>query len=271
MANEFEHITTGVDLSQAEYEGILAHKFDGQATGDIMYASSNVQLSRRAIGAGNTILSSQGGVPVWRTPTNILADLSGQAGAEFLFNTKKVGGVVDPTTNQQVATKKYHDDNTYTNAEAVAAAEAAGLALASGKNIKVIANLTGDQTWSGITAVLQAGEIITRTELCYVKNDGKMWLAQSDAAGTMPAIAVFTGANLAANAWGEFLLLGFYREDTILTFALGDMLYVSDTVAGAFDNVLPSDAGEQVQVLGKCLIGTHIIYFNPSLELVEIG
>ncbi|MBU1067564.1 hypothetical protein KKE60_07230, partial [Patescibacteria group bacterium] len=154
---------------------------------------------------------------------------------------------------------------------AVAAAEAAGLALATGKNIKLIGNLTADQTWSGLTAVLQAGEEITRTELVYVKNDGKMWLAKSDAAATMPAVAMFTGEVLAADAWGEFLLLGFYREDTILTFTLGDMLYVSDTVAGAFDNVLPADVGEQVQVLGKCLITTHIIYFNPSLELVEIS
>ena len=158
----------------------------------------------------------------------------------------------------------------YLNAEAVAAAEAAGLALATGKNIKLIGNLTADQTWSGLTAVLQAGEEITRTELVYVKNDGKMWLAQSDAAVTMPAIAMFTGANLAVDAWGEFLLLGFYREDALLTFTLGDMLYVSDTVAGAFDNVIPADVGEQVQVLGKCLITTHIIYFNPGLDLVVV-
>lgn len=159
----------------------------------------------------------------------------------------------------------------YINAEAVAACEAAGLDLASGKNIKLIANLTADQTWSGLTAVLQAGEEITRTELCYVKNDGKLWLAQANAAGTMPAIAMACPATIAANAWGEFLLIGFFREDTILTFTLGDMLYVSDTVAGAFDNVLPADIGEQVQVIGKCLVSTHIIYFNPSLELVEIS
>ena len=134
----------------------------------------------------------------------------------------------------------------------------------------LIANLTSDQTWAGITATLQAGEEVTITELCYVKNDGKMWLAQSDAAGTMPAIAMAT-ATIAADAWGTFLLLGFFREDTLLTFTLGDMLYVSDTVAGTFDNVLPADAGEQVQVIGKCLVGVHIVYFNPSLELVEIS
>jgi len=158
-----------------------------------------------------------------------------------------------------------------TAAGAVSACEAAGLDLASGMNINLIANLTSDQTWSGLTATLQAGEIITRTELVYVKNDGKLWLAQSNAAGTMPAIAMACEATLAADAWGEFLLIGFFREDTILTFTLGDMLYVSDTVAGAFDNVLPADSGEQVQCLGKCIIGVHIIYFNPSLELVEIA
>jgi len=155
----------------------------------------------------------------------------------------------------------------YNDAAAVAACEAAGLDLASGKNIKLIANLTADQTWSGLTATLQAGEEVTITELVYVKNDGKMWLAQSDAAATMPAIAMAT-ATVAANAWGKFLLLGFFREDSILTFTLGDMLYVSDTVAGAFDNVLP-DGGDQVQVIGKCIVGVHIVYFAPSLELVE--
>jgi len=159
----------------------------------------------------------------------------------------------------------------YLDTEAVAAAEAAGLALATGKNLKLIANLTADNTWSGITAVLQAGENLTITQLVYVKAaDGKMWKAQSNAAATMPAVAMATGT-INANDWGEFLLLGFFRDDGALTFTLGDMLYVSDTVAGAFDNVLPADAGEQVQVVGKCLITTHIIYFNPSLELVEIS
>lgn len=159
----------------------------------------------------------------------------------------------------------------YTDAAAVAACEAAGLDLASGKNINLIANLTANQTWSGLTATLQAGEEVTITELVYVKvADGKMWLAQSNAAATMPAIAMAT-ATIAADAWGKFLLIGFFREDTILTFTLSDMLYVSDTVAGAFDNVLPADVGEQVQCLGECLINTHIIYFNPSLEIIEIS
>ena len=136
-----------------------------------------------------------------------------------------------------------------------------------GNNLNFTANLIVDNTWNGLTAMLQAGENLTITQLVYVKNDGKMWKAKADAAATMPAIAIAT-ASIAADAWGKFLLIGFFRDDDVLTFTLGDMLYVSDTVAGAFDNVLP-DGGDQVQVLGKCLINTHVIYFNPSLELVE--
>ncbi len=173
-----------------------------------------------------------------------------------------------PVQEGDAARKGYVDDLEYTDADAVAAAEAAGLALASGKNIKLIANLTSDQTCSGLTAVLQAGETIFRTQVCYVKDDGKLWRAQSNAAATMPAVAMACAAILNADDWGEFLLIGFYREDSLLTFTLGDMLYVSDTVAGSFDNVLP-DAGDFVQVLGKCLHDIHTVYFNPSLELVK--
>lgn len=154
----------------------------------------------------------------------------------------------------------------YTDAAAAAAVEATGLAIATGKNIKFIANLA-DNTWSGMTAVLQAGENLTVGQLVYVKNDGKLWKAQSNSATTMPSVAVATGT-INAEAWGEFLLIGFIRKDSVFTFTLGDMLYVSDTAAGAFDNVLP-DGGDQVQVLGKCLVSTHIIYFNPSFELIE--
>lgn len=51
------------------------------------------------------------GVITALTGAQVMALLSGQAGAEFLFNTQKIGGVVDPTANQQAATKKYVDDS----------------------------------------------------------------------------------------------------------------------------------------------------------------
>ncbi|MAH46924.1 hypothetical protein CMI37_13925 [Candidatus Pacearchaeota archaeon] len=97
MANELKHDDIGTSLTKAEWEGIGTHIFDSQATGDLAYASSDSQLRRLAIGATDTILSVQGGIPAWRTPANILTDLSGQAGAPFDWNSQNLTGVASLT------------------------------------------------------------------------------------------------------------------------------------------------------------------------------
>lgn len=60
--------------------------------------------------ADTFLYATDDNTPVATSPANVLAALSGHAGAEFLMNTQKIGGVVDPATDQQVATKKYVDD-----------------------------------------------------------------------------------------------------------------------------------------------------------------
>ncbi len=45
------------------------------------------------------------------TGAELMAILSGQSGADFSMNTKKITSVVDPAANQDAATKKYVDDN----------------------------------------------------------------------------------------------------------------------------------------------------------------
>ena len=75
MANEFKHADVGGGLTEAEYDSGTAHQFDSQATGDILYASSNSQLSRLGIGDTGAVLTVTGGVPVWDTtwpPTGAL-------------------------------------------------------------------------------------------------------------------------------------------------------------------------------------------------------
>ena len=49
--------------------------------------------------------------PIVKTRAEVVALLSGQAAADFAMNTHKITGVVDPTANQEAATKKYVDDN----------------------------------------------------------------------------------------------------------------------------------------------------------------
>ena len=79
MANEFAHVSVGGDLSQAEWEGIGAHLFNSQATGDMMYASSASQLSRLAIGSTNAFLQVTGGIPAWTTTPTLAGNLAGGA------------------------------------------------------------------------------------------------------------------------------------------------------------------------------------------------
>ena len=52
--------------------------------------------------------------PLPKTPAEVMAILSGAAGAEFLFGTQKIGGIVDPTTAQQASTKNYADTHLFT-------------------------------------------------------------------------------------------------------------------------------------------------------------
>lgn len=157
----------------------------------------------------------------------------------------------------------------YTNAEAVAAAEAAGLALASGKNVKVISALTANNTWSGMSAVLTAGEVLALGEAVYLKAaDSRVWKALATATTTMPGIALATCATVAGTAY-EFLLRGFMRHDA-WNWTVGGLLYIDRTTAGALTQTAPSTAGDQVQVAGIA-ITADIIFFCPSLELVEIS
>lgn len=153
------------------------------------------------------------------------------------------------------------------DAKAVAAVEAAGLALAKGKNIKVISALTADHTWSGLTAIMTSRRILILGQCCYVESDSELDLALATATATMPGMAICC-EGIAAHLEAEFLLQGFFRDNT-WNWTPGGLLYVSKNVAGALTQTAPIGSGEQVQVVGVALTA-DIIYFSPSLALEEI-
>jgi hypothetical protein len=66
-------------------------------------------VTKALFDADTFLYAASDNTPVATSPANVLAALSGHAAAEFLFNTQKVGGVVDPTAAQQAATKAYVD------------------------------------------------------------------------------------------------------------------------------------------------------------------
>jgi len=152
-------------------------------------------------------------------------------------------------------------------AGAVAAVEAAGLDLASGKNINVTSILTANNTWSGLTATFTAGQIFALGDLVYLKNaDSRVWDADADDPSTMPAIALATSVTTAGNPF-KFLLLGFMRFDT-WNWTPGSLLYASIT-AGTMSHTAPIASGDQVQTVGIA-ITADIILFNPNYVLVEL-
>ena len=67
MANEFQHKSIGAELTQSEFEAVGGHILDSQAIGDLIYATSAIQLSRLGIGATGAVLTVTGGVPAWDT------------------------------------------------------------------------------------------------------------------------------------------------------------------------------------------------------------
>uniref|UniRef100_A0A6M3KW31 Uncharacterized protein n=2 Tax=viral metagenome TaxID=1070528 RepID=A0A6M3KW31_9ZZZZ len=69
MSGELKHATVGTTMTQAEFEAVGLHVVDSQATGDLIYASSNSQLSRLGIGSTGALLTVSSGIPAWTSYT----------------------------------------------------------------------------------------------------------------------------------------------------------------------------------------------------------
>lgn len=127
---------------------------------------------------------------------------------------------------------------------------------------------SSNQTGNGIIVKgIQAGEILTVGQTVYFKSDGKAWKSKADDSATMPIMALSL-EGLAAEATGDFLFQGFYRDDS-WSWTVGGMLYGYDDTAGAMIQTQPSDVTDMVQVVGLAYSAT-IIYFNPNYAMVEV-
>jgi len=167
-----------------------------------------------------------------------------------------------------VSTSDHHVK--YTNAEAVAAAEAAGLVLAAGKAVEYTTP-TGSRTASGIIKTKTAGAALVFGNACYVGTDGKMEKALADdAAVTIPATHLCISVSIEENATGLFLEQGeVHSEDDSWAWDTGLSVYLSVGTAGLITKTMPTKVtGNQVQVLGIA-VATDTIYWNPSPVVVE--
>ena len=112
MAREFIHASVATDLSQTEWEAVNAHVLESQATGDMIFALSETQLSGLSIGSAGYVLVVEGGIPKWTNVFNEAgADVDyrfeGDTNPNLLFldaSTDRVGiGLATPSALLDVA------------------------------------------------------------------------------------------------------------------------------------------------------------------------
>ena len=131
----------------------------------------------------------------------------------------------------------------------------------------------GNNTVSGVTATLTAGEALQAGECVYYKaSDSKMHKAVAAAGSVTPPCIALAAENLSADASGKFLLVGFIRnDDDFPTYTAGDEVYTPEAETSS-QNVpeatAPDSDGDLVQVLGIAIDG-NTLYFNPSLDVIE--
>lgn len=120
-----------------------------------------------------------------------------------------------------------------------------------------------DDTGSGITISLTAGEALTIGDVVYYKSDGKVWKTDADSTTTMPAIGIAL-ATVSAEASVSVLLYGIYRDDSRYNWGtVGGTLYVDITTSGGLTQTMPTGTDDVIQIMG---IATHAdrAFINPQ-------
>lgn len=130
-----------------------------------------------------------------------------------------------------------------------------------------------DHTGSGLTTRDTVGENVVAGEDLFMESDGKYWKADADAVGTMP-VKVLAMEDILADADGFLLHEGYYRDESwawVLGSGEANLLFAHTTPGDLvqFANK-PVGSGDQVQVCGW-VVTAKVIYFRPSLEMVQIA
>jgi hypothetical protein len=120
---------------------------------------------------------------------------------------------------------------------------------------------------SGFLGKGVAGESLEAYKLAHLNSSGNWVYANASAESSMPAIGMTTG-EIPSGKRGTFLLLGLVNNSA-WNLTPGELLYASKT-NGEITMTPPQESGDQVQVVGKVLSQT-LIMFNPTYVLVEVA
>ena len=132
-----------------------------------------------------------------------------------------------------------------------------------------------DKSSRGIKTIFTANEAQVFGDVCRINSTGKAQIGNATVIATATIVAMCIDTTIAANAEGNYLLIGF-ASNTDWSWTVGDDIYLSlsGTSGNSLTQTSPFDADPivedtVVQLLGIAKSATSI-YFNPQLVQVEL-
>jgi len=274
--------TDGADsvrLGRTNSSAVKVHVRSGADT-DLVVTNSQVGLGTETPG---TQLQVEGTAPYVTLKNSTAENTDGGCESRIVFEDHADAalgqievthsGSADDTKGKMVLST--HTGSTLTAAvtidESQMVTAAAGIAVAEGASFDLSTPLlpTTDHTATGLTAqMLAGGPIAAFQTVCIHTTTGEVVISDADAIATMPVVGIAPAAIADTNT-GTILLQGFIRDDT-WNWTIGGILYADDATAGGMTQTAPSGSGDLVQAVGVAL-SADVVYFNPSLTLVEVA
>ena len=249
LGGTFQFVKNGASVADNDVIGTV--KFVSEDDGDVVHTYSTIE---------STIDDMTGGQESGKLKLSV-ASHDGGVEQGLLLSGGSVDAEVDVTIGNGAAS---------VTTVAGLLSVTSGVALEEASSLEIIAPLlpTSDHASSGIIALMLAGGAIAAFQtVCAHTTTGEVVITDSNAIATMPVIGIAPVA-ISDTATGPIMLQGFIRDDT-WTWTIGGIMYASET-AGAMTQTAPTTSGAFVQALGVA-ISADVVYFNPSLTLVEVA
>jgi hypothetical protein len=206
-----------------------------------------------------------------------------------LLDNKDVDGLLTSNSDTKYCSQKAA--KTYVDAEVSMASASAAAALAAANSVQTDVDIgeelthghfidfavlvdgesrcfTGRNATASLT--LAVGEIVQIDAV----TPANKWLKQkADAEPTIKGMSAIIIEGGDADETVKIMFQGILRKDSLTSvFALGDIVYISPTTAGAW-SIIPSTVGHFVKPVGQIMYddsNNKVIYFDPSKTYVEI-
>lgn len=192
-------------------------------------------------------------------------NLGGSGARATIINTSFVDNDTSLMTSASIS-NKIENYGYNTDAGSVSAVEAAGLALADSKSIKIDAYPASNNGAAGLIAAVDV-DGGAYGQCLYLKNDGDYALCDADDATMMPCSAIM--ADSATGSGKKVLFFGVFRHDDYNFGIIGGPVYVATNGEPTTD-IIPSGSGDQIQRIGIAL-ATDYLLFMPSMDVGELA